>query len=112
MVDLLRDPFVVRQTGDRVTAKGASYIYTSEVNEPWMSHAIVSDQTGWVLVCVHASPYAISPAAVRDIFGDSQFLESPGKQEGRTKIGIGTRIAPNPLPHHPACGSAPGGSFP
>jgi len=30
----------------------------------------------------------------------------------RTKdIGIGARIAPGPLPHHLACGSAPGGSI-
>jgi uncharacterized RDD family membrane protein YckC len=28
-----------------------------------------------------------------------------------TKIGIGTRITPRPLPHHPACGSAPGDSI-
>ena len=31
-------------------------------------------------------------------------------KEGRTMIGIGARIAPGPLPHHLACGSALGGS--
>jgi hypothetical protein len=85
LVDMLRDPFVFRRTGDRVTAKGASYIYTSEVNEPWMSHAIVSAQTDCVLVCVHASPFAISPSAVRDVFSGSKFLEPPREEKDRTE---------------------------
>ena len=34
------------------------------------------------------------------------------EREVANKIGIGVSLAAEPLPHHPACGSAPGGSFP
>ena len=45
-------------------------------------------------------------------FGYIQSTMLDENKGGITKIGIGTRIAPRPLPHHPACGSAPGGSSP
>jgi len=34
----------------------------------------------------------------------------PKQKDAEPTIGIGARVAPGPLPHHLACGSAPGGS--
>ena len=60
-------------THGKTTCLVSSYVYTSETKDPWMSHAFVCDCDGWVLVGVHASPYAISPETVADVFLESRF---------------------------------------
>jgi hypothetical protein len=52
----------------------ASYVYTGNTDETnWMSHAIVHDHEGVVIVCVHASPFVISPELVKDLYMYSEF---------------------------------------
>jgi hypothetical protein len=72
-VHILRPIFQIEKTGSKVTCLGGSFFYSSESGNHWMSHAFVSDRHGWVLVCVHASPFAISPETVRDVFSKSEF---------------------------------------
>jgi hypothetical protein len=51
-------------------------------------------------------------ALVDRLQAEERNSDRPRYRTPGTMIGIGARIAPGPLPHHPACGSAPGGSFP
>ncbi|MBL8814582.1 MAG: hypothetical protein JNL58_01035 [Planctomyces sp.] len=84
-IHILRPIFEMEQSGSKVTCMGGSFLYSSESGNHWMSHAFVSDRNGWVLVCVHASPFAILPETVETVFADSTFETGQSKKEGRTK---------------------------
>jgi hypothetical protein len=84
-VHILRPVFDMKRSGDKVTCLGGSFLYESESGKHWMSHAFVSDQDGWVLVCVHASPFAISPDTVSYVFIESNFESGDLKDNNEAK---------------------------
>ena len=84
-VHILRPVFEIERSGNKVTCMGGSFLYSSESGSHWMSHAFVSDRNGWILVCVHASPFAISPETVGNVFSDSTFESGLSKSDSRTK---------------------------
>ena len=81
-------PLEVRETtGKETTCMASSYIYTGETKDPWMCHAFVCSRNGLVLECVHASPHALSPDTVDEVFTESRFDLGVRKplDAGRTK---------------------------
>jgi hypothetical protein len=75
--EILRPPKSCNNSQSRMTG---SFVYTSETEDPWMSHAIVCDCDSWVLVCVHASPFAISPETIEKVYLDSEIQCGSGKR--------------------------------
>ena len=71
----------LQTSNGKVVCKVSSYIYTSETKPPWMSHAFVCLIDGWVLVGCHASPHALSPEDVQNIYFDSKFKPTKNKRE-------------------------------
>ena len=84
---IMRGIIKLEATREKTISLKSSYIYTSERKDhfPWMSHAFVRDCGGWVLVCVHASPYVISPETIENVCLDSRFEEGmAGAREATT----------------------------
>ncbi len=73
-VYILRGMEELSRTEGGITCFGASYVYTSESSDAhWMSHAFVCENEGEVIVCVHSSPFAITPETVQAVYDDSEF---------------------------------------
>ncbi len=84
-IHILHPVFEMKHSEIKVTCLGGSFLYASESGNHWMSHAFVSDRNGWVLVCVHASPFVILPETVKDVFSESNFESGVSNTDRRTK---------------------------
>ena len=81
-VHILKPPIAIDESRDgKISAKSASYIYTSKEDANWIGHGVVCQRDGWVLVCCHAAPHVISPEESETTYFDSRLqLESKPKK--------------------------------
>ena len=69
----LAGPFVLQRVDDKITCKGATYVYESDTKPNWMSHAFICSVDDSLVICVHASTGVLSPTGSQDIFYNSKF---------------------------------------
>ena len=67
-------PFVMQRVGNKITCKGATYVYENDTKPNWMGHAFVCTVDESLVICVHSSTSVLSPTGSQDIFYNSEFV--------------------------------------